>query len=102
MKTVFINQAGQPIPEQRRLIRSIEHLKRVLRRPGITLERLDFNGYRASPPRTIQSVHSRYVVFEDGAHLTFPRRDEFDCREDFILWGRLAYRIGIAEEFQQL
>ena len=101
METVFINQAGQPIPEQRRLIRSIEHLKRVLRRPGITLERLDFNGYRASPPRTIQAVHSRYIVFEDGAHLTFPRRDEFDCREDFILWGRLAYRIGITEEFQQ-
>jgi hypothetical protein len=101
MKTVFIDQAGQPILEQRRLIRSIEHLKRVLRRPGITLERLDFNGYRASPPRTIQAVHSRYIVFEDGAHLTFPRRDEFDCREDFILWGRLAYRIGIAEEFQQ-
>jgi len=49
--------------------------------------------------RPIQSVHSRYIVFEDGAHLTFPRRDEFDCREDFILWGRLAYRIGIAEEF---
>jgi hypothetical protein len=48
METVFIDQAGQPIPEQRRLIRSIEHLKRVLRRPGITLERLDFNGYRAS------------------------------------------------------
>jgi hypothetical protein len=101
MVTVFINQAGQPIPEQRRFIRSIEHLKRVLRMPGITLERLDFNGYRASPPRTIQSVHSRYVVFEDGAHLTFPRRDEFESREDFILWGRLAYRIGIADEFQQ-
>jgi hypothetical protein len=70
-------------------------------RRTITLERLDFNGYRASPPRTIQSVHSRYIVFEDGAHLTFPRRDEFDSREDFILWGRLAYRIGIAEKFQQ-
>jgi hypothetical protein len=67
METVFIDRAGQPIPEQRRLIRSIEHLKRVLRRPGITLERLDFNGYRASPPRTIQAVHSRYIVFEDGA-----------------------------------
>src|ERR1017187_10530010 len=101
METVFIDQTGQPIPEQRRLIRSIEHLKRVLRRPGITLERLDFNGYRASPPRTIQAVHSRYIVFEDGAHLTFPRRDEFASREDFILWGRLANRIGIAEEFQQ-
>ena len=101
METVFINQAGQPIPEQRRLIRSIEHLKRVLRRPGITLERLDFNGYRASPPRTIQSVHSRYIVFEDGAHLNFPRGEELDSREDFILWGRLAYRIGIADEFQQ-
>jgi len=23
------------------------------------------------------------------------------CRKDFILWGRLAYRIGIADEFQQ-
>jgi hypothetical protein len=101
METVFIDRAGQPIPEQRRLIHSIEHLKRVLRRPGITLERLDFNGYRASPPRTIQAVHSRYIVFEDGAHLTFPRRDEFDSREDFILWGRLAYRIGIADEIQQ-
>ena len=101
METVFIDRAGQPIPEQRRLIRSIEHLKRVLRKPGITLERLDFNGYRASSPRTIQSVHARYIVFEDGAHLNFPRRDEFDSREDFILWGRLAYRIGITDEFQQ-
>jgi len=98
METVFINQAGQPIPEQRRLIRSIEHLMRVLRKPGITLERLDFNGYRTSPPRTIQAVHSRYIVFEDGAHLTFPLRNEFDSREDFILWGRLAYRLGIVAE----
>jgi hypothetical protein len=98
METVFIDRARHPIPEQRRLIRSIEHLKRVLRKPGITLERLDFNGYRASPPRTIQSVHARYIVFEDGAHLNFPRRDEFDSREDFILWGRLAYRIGITYE----
>ena len=102
METVFIDRAGQPTPGQRRLIRSIEHLKRVLRRPGITLERMDFNGYRASQPRTIKSVHSRHIVFEDGAHLTFPRREEFDSREDFILWGRLAYRIGIADEFQQL
>ena len=101
MGTVFINQAGQPIPELRRLIRSIEHLKHFLRKPGITLERMDLNGYRASPPRTIQAVHSRDIVFEDGAYLTFPRRDEFDSRGDFILWGRLAYRIGIAEEFQQ-
>ena len=101
MKTVFIDQAGQSILEQRRLIRSIEHLKRVLRRQGITLERLDFNGYRASPPRTIQVVHSRYIVFEDGAHLNFPLGEELDSREDFILWGRLAYRIGIADEFQQ-
>lgn len=98
METVFVNQAGQPITEQRRFIRSIEHLKRVLRKRGITLERLEFNGYRASPPRTIQAVHSRYIVFEDGAHLTFPRSEEFDSREDFILWGRLAYRLGIVAE----
>jgi hypothetical protein len=96
MQTVFINQAGELIPEQRRLIRSIEHLKRVLRRPGITLERMAFNGYSASPPRTIQAIHTRYIVLEDGAHLTFPRSEEFESREDFILWGRLAYRIGIA------
>jgi hypothetical protein len=29
MEIVFINQAGQPMPEKRRLIRSIEHLKRL-------------------------------------------------------------------------
>jgi hypothetical protein len=91
---------GQPLPEQRRVIRSIAHLKRVLRHPGMTLERLAFNGFAALPPRTILAVHSRYIVFEDTAQLTFPRREEFESREDFILWGRLVYRLGMVAETQ--
>jgi len=94
---IVLVRDGKPVEDACRLIRSIEHLKRVLRKPGMTLERLAFNGYSACPPRTIQAVHSRYIVFADGAHLAFPRREEFDSKDDFILWGRLAYRLGIVE-----
>ena len=76
-------------------IQSVAQLKRVVRIPGITLQRLAVNGYTEKAPRTIAEVASRGIVFEDGAHLDFPKAAQFDCAGDIVTWGPLKFRVSL-------
>ena len=62
-----------------------------------TLERLCVNGFDKKPPRTIQTVKTRYIVFSDGAQLTFPTAEQFHSQGDVIKWNTLYYRVALKE-----
>lgn len=80
-----------------RLVESVADLKRVCKLAGTTLERLCVNGFDKKPPRTIQTVKSRYIVFSDGAQLTFPTAEQFHSQGDVIKWNTLYYRVALKE-----
>jgi hypothetical protein len=80
-----------------RQVQSVADLKRLCKLPGTTLQRLCVNGYDNKPPRTIQTVKTRYIIFSDGAQLTFPTAEQFKCFGNIVKWNNLYFNVALKE-----
>lgn len=61
------------------------------------MQRLRANGYESKPPRTIQTVKTRYIVFSDGAQLSFPTAEQFASSGSTVKWNNIYFNVALRE-----